>query len=74
MSESRSEGEPQGEQTVDPVSRYGEITRELRELEHKTDPESRHRFMVLIEQLMCADMALQPYRKAMGRKQPDPPA
>jgi len=70
MSESQSggQGEPQEEQRDHPVSRYGQITEELRELEHKTDPESRARFNELIDQLMCADMALQPYRKAMGRK------
>ena len=66
MSESPGD-EPEVPATT-PASRWSEINAELRRLEGREDPESRARFSELLDELMCADMSLQPYRKAMGRK------
>ena len=55
--------------STDPVTRYGQLTTQLRELEGKTDPASRRLFEELIDELICVDMTLQPYRQ---RKPPKP--
>ena len=61
--------EEPGARSTSPGARWGEINDELHRLKDRTDPESRARFEELIDELMCVDMSLQPYRKAMGRKQ-----
>lgn len=50
----------------DAARQWGEITAELNALEGKSDSASHERYLELIEQLMCADMALGPVRRAMG--------
>ena len=45
---------------------YFDIVTQMNELESKTDPESKERYMVLMEQLITADMGLAPMRKAMA--------
>jgi hypothetical protein len=49
------------------VSRWTEINHELKQLDRKLDQESRTRFNNLLEELMCADMALKPYKDAMKK-------
>ena len=46
---------------------WGELNAELLGLEGKTDPASCERPADLLDQLMCADMALGPMRKAMAK-------
>ena len=67
MSE-RSSDEPR-DAAPSPATRWGQINDELRRLEGREDPESRARFHELLDELMCADMALQPERQAMCRRQ-----
>lgn len=66
---SEDQGEDPKLPATTPGARWGEITEELHRLEGRADPESRARFAELLDELMCVDMSLQPYRKAMGRKQ-----
>jgi hypothetical protein len=51
--------------------RYGDVNKQLRLFEGKQDPESVERWSELIEELMCMDMALRAYRKAMARAHRD---
>ncbi|MGO8750455.1 MAG: hypothetical protein ACLQNE_31295 [Thermoguttaceae bacterium] len=47
------------------LNRWGEVNDQLRLLEGKDDKESNERRLDLLEELMCMDMAMGDYRRAM---------
>ena len=56
------------EQPTDPtVTRYSEVVAAMKALEGKDDPQSHQRREALIDELLTLDMALQRYRRAMGK-------
>lgn len=46
---------------------YSEVHKQLKALEGKDDQQSNEHRENLLEELMCMDMALGPYRRAMGQ-------